>query len=389
MMMPKERPQLGEHFGAVRIPTAAQIMARELPPVRWVVPDILPEDVTVLGGRPKFGKSWMVLGFGVAVATGGVALGTRQVEQGEVLYLALEDNERRIHNRLDKLLAGRCAPPNLHISTEWPRLDEEGADLLDDWVTVHPDTRLVIVDTLAMLKPRTKGTRTQYDEDREAVSPLTPIASDHNVAILLVHHLREAESDDPLGMIHGSAGLTGGVDGALVLKRKRGQADAYLHVDGRDIENPTELALKFDQNAATWAIVGDAKEYRLSEQRRAIIRVLETADEHLSPKEITEILNAKGVNISYGAVRELLSQMVKDGQVKNQGRGQYVLPDSLQKSLDNADSLTNGKGDVSLSGLSGDLRKQGEGSVVTCIHEYPGGKGCYLCDPNHPARKEG
>jgi predicted RNA-binding protein YlxR (DUF448 family) len=94
------------------------------------------------------------------------------------------------------------------------------------------------------------------------------------------------------------------------------------------------------------------------------------------------------VNISYGAVRELLSQMVKDGQVKNQGRGQYVLPNRLQKGPDNAASLTNGRGDVSLSGLSGDLRKQGEGSVLTCIHGYVSGKGCYLCHPEHPFRKE-
>jgi hypothetical protein len=348
----------GEPFGPVRIYSAAEIMAKELPPVPWVVPDILPEGVTFLAGKPKMGKSWMVLGLGIAVATGGVALGTKHVEQGEVLYLSLEDPERRIYNRLDKLLAGRPAPPSLRITTEWPRLDEGGADLLAEWVAVHPNARLVIVDTLAMLKPRANGRRTQYDEDREAVSPLAPIAADHNIAILLVHHLREAESDDPLDMIHGSAGLTGGVDGALVLKRKRGQADAYLHVDGRDIENPTELALKFDQNAATWAIVGDAEEYRLSEQRRAIIRVLETADEPLSPKDITEMLNAKGVNISYGAVRELLSQMVKDGQVRNLGRGQYVLPESLQNSADNADSLTNGKGDVSVSGMSGHFRKE-------------------------------
>jgi hypothetical protein len=174
----------------------------------------------------------------------------------------------------------------------------------------------------------------------------------------LSHHLREAESDDPLDMIHGSAGLTGGVDGALVVKRKRGQADAYLHVDGRDIENPTELALRFNPNTATWTIMGDAEEYRLSERRRAIIRVLESADGPLSPKEITEIFNAKGMNISYGAVRELLSQMVKDGQVKNLGRGQYVLPGKLQNNTDNADILTNGKVDVSLSGMSGHFREE-------------------------------
>ena len=89
------------------------------------------------------------------------------------------------------------------------------------------------IDTLAGFKPRVSGKyRSAYDEDRDAVDPLIPVAAEHGVAIVLVHHLREMESDDPLDMIHGSAGLTGGVDGALVLKRQRGRADAYLQVDG-------------------------------------------------------------------------------------------------------------------------------------------------------------
>jgi RecA-family ATPase len=245
---------IGQPFGVVRVFTAAELMAEELPPVRWVVANILPEGVTFLAGRPKLGKSWMMLGLGVAVATGGVALGTKRVEQGEVLYISLEDPRRRLHNRLGKLLSDQPAPAKLHIVTEWPRLDEGGAELLSDWLAVDPDARLVIADTLAMLKSHASGRRSAYDEDREAVGPLGPIAAEHGAGILLVHHLREAESDDPLDMIHGSAGLTGGVDGALVLKRKRGQADAYLHLDGRDVENPTELALKFDPNAATWAM---------------------------------------------------------------------------------------------------------------------------------------
>jgi hypothetical protein len=256
----------------------------------------------------------------IAVATGGVALGTKQVEQGEVLYLALEDNKRRIQNRLNKLLAGRPAPASLHITTDWPRLDEGGDETLDDWVAVHSDARLVIVDTMARLKPHASGRRSQYDEDRDAVDPLGPIANDHNVAIVLVHHLREAESDDPLDMIHGSAGLTGGVDGALVLKRKRGQADAYLHVDGRDIENPAELALKWDAEAATWTIMGDAEEYRKSETRRAIVKVLEEADEPLGPKDVAELLD-----MPENRIKQRLYQMSKDGEVKVVSRGRYEL----------------------------------------------------------------
>ena len=316
-------------FGGLRILTAADIMAEELPSVRWAVPRIIPEGVTLLAGKPKMSKSWMALGLCVAVATGGRALGTIDVEQGEALYLALEDNKRRLHNRLGKLLGDRPAPGSLHISTEWLRLNEGGAELLNDWVAIHPNVRLVIVDTLARFKPQSSGKRTDYDADRAAVDPLGPVAADHNVAIVLVHHLRETESDDPLDMITGSVGLTGGVDGALVLKRQRGRADAFLHVDGRDIESPTEFALKFDQSAATWTIIGDAEEYRLSEGRREIQAVLTNADEPLGPKEITAILAEKlGASApSYGAVREMLSQMVKDGQAQNLGRGRYVHPD--------------------------------------------------------------
>jgi hypothetical protein len=338
--------------------TAAELMAMELPPVSWVVRGILPEGVTFLAGKVKMGKSWMSLALCVAVATGGVALGTERVERGEVLYLALEDNPQRLQERIKKLLPGGVAPMGLHIAVEWPRADEGGVEHLGAFLSKHPDTRLVVVDTFARFKTRVTGRRSQYDEDRDAVDPLAPIAAEHNVAIVLVHHLREAESDDPLDMIHGSAGLTGGVDGALVLKRQRGRADAFLHVDGRDIEQPTELALKFDQNTATWAIVGDAEEYRLSEGRRAILRVLENADEPLSPKEIAEITDAK-----YGATREMLSQMVKDGQVKNLGRGAYLLPDKSQNNADDADSLTNSERNVSSSGLSGHFCREGSGDV--------------------------
>jgi hypothetical protein len=110
---------------------------------------------------------------------------------------------------------------------------------------------------------------------------------------------------------------------------------------------------------------------------------LEHADEPLGPKELAELAEAK-----HGATRELLSQMVKDGQVKNLGRGAYALPDR-QNIPDNADTLTNEGRDVRSSVLSGHFRKE-EGAlhdVVTSIHGFPGGAGCYSCDPEHPARK--
>ena len=107
--------------------TALDLMAAELPPVRWVVPGVLSEGVPLLAGKPKLGKSWLALGKCLAVAAGGVALGTRQVERGDVLYLALEDNRRRLQKRLSKMLCGP-APNRLEIATAWPKLDEGGVE---------------------------------------------------------------------------------------------------------------------------------------------------------------------------------------------------------------------------------------------------------------------
>jgi hypothetical protein len=310
--------------GKLETITAVDLLTLDLPTVEQIVTGILYEGLTLFAGKPKMGKTWLMLALALAVATGGMALGNRLVAQGEVLYLALEDNKRRLQGRIKKLLAGQEAPAGLHFALDWPRLDEGGLEALDEFLREHPSVKLVIGDTWARLKPRASGRHTQYDEDREAVDGLIPLAEKHRVAIVLVHHLREMESDDPLDMIHGSAGLTGGVDSALVLKRRRGEADAYLYGDGRDHENPVELALKWNANAATWTILGDTEEYEMSEERRAILRVVKTFDEPVGPQQITRRLNAHGINMKYGAVRELCSRMAKDGQIKNLGRGQYV-----------------------------------------------------------------
>lgn len=302
--------------------TAAELLAEELPPVRWIVPDILPEGVTILGGKPKMGKSWLAYGLCVAVASGGVALGTKPVERGECLYLALEDNKRRLQKRLRKLLAGETPPEGLHIRLSWPRLDEGGAEALGDWLAEHPDARLVVVDTLKKVRPRTNASgtsRSVYDLDYEALESLLPVAAQHGVSILVVHHLRKMDADDPLDAISGSTGLTGGVDGTLVLKRERGRADAFLHVDGRDVEDPAEFALTWNPNVGSWTLAGSAEEFRVSQERRAVLDLLENAAEPMSPKDIADALGKTGAN-----VRMLLTKMVRDDQAQTAGYGKYA-----------------------------------------------------------------
>jgi AAA domain len=308
--------------------TAADLMSAELPPVRWCVRGVLPEGVTLLAGKPKLGKSWLALGLCVAVAAGGVALGTRQVEQGGVLFLALEDNRRRLQKRLGKMLCGP-APTGLEMATTWPKLDEGGVEALRAWLVEHPEARLVAVDTLAKICPRTRG-QNIYQEDYAALEELLPLAAEHEVAIVVVHHTRKMTAADPLDEISGSTGLTGGVDGVLVLKRDRGKADAVLHVDGRDIEEPAEYALKWDAETAGWTIVGDAEEHRTSEIRKAILEVVSNTDEPIGPTDVADALDE-----SVNKIKQRMYQMSKDGELRVVSRGRYVIGSHNLRNLPN------------------------------------------------------
>ncbi len=99
------------------------LLSWELPPVRWTIPGILPEGLTLLAGKPKLGKSWLALTIALSIAAGGVALGTQPVAKGDVLYLALEDNARRLQSRAKRLLASMSeTPSNLDFALDWPLL---------------------------------------------------------------------------------------------------------------------------------------------------------------------------------------------------------------------------------------------------------------------------
>jgi hypothetical protein len=311
--------------GAAPLPTArtaADLLARDFPAPRYAVEGLLAEGVSVLAGRPKLGKSWLALALSVAVAAGGRALGSIPVERGPVLYLALEDGERRLQTRLRLVLRGEPAPPGWHYQTAWPTVDDGGVPALAAWLAAHPDCRLVVIDTLKRIRPRERVGASLYGQDYDALAPLADLAREHRVCILVVHHTRKAAADDMLDMVSGSTGLTAAADAVLVLQRARGQADATLAVTGRDIEE-RELALQRDSLTMGWTLMGDAADYRLSNERRAILDVLRAAGRMLTPREAADAL---GKGDQYGAVKKLMWTMAMDGTLRSDG-GRYGLPD--------------------------------------------------------------
>lgn len=300
--------------------SARDLMAKVFQPIKWVIPDILPEGVTIFAGKPKMGKSWLALNLAIATATGGRALGRIQVEPGSVLYLALEDNERRLQTRMSKLLQGGITPERLDLAIEWQRMGEDtlGLAWLTGWIEAHPDARLIVIDTLAKVRPPMGKSSNIYEHDYNTVQGLKAISDQHNVAILIIHHVRKGTADDPLELISGSFGLSGGVDGAIVLNRDRGAMDAVLHITGRDVDEK-ELAMVWSAELALWTIAGDADEYRMSKERRQILDLLSGVRDGLSPKEIADALQRNA-----GSIKKMLREMLDDGQLKQTGYGRYI-----------------------------------------------------------------
>jgi AAA domain len=199
----------------------AELMKKVFPAPRAVVDKVILEGLTLLAGKPKLGKSRLMLDIAIAVACGGKALGHLPVDPGPVLYISLEDPERRLQGRIGPLLADCHAPKRFEYETEWPKVDEGGLDDLELWLAEHPGARLIVIDTLKRLRPKPKVGQNVYDADYEALQGLADLCHRHEgLAIVVVHHTNKLqEAEDFADLISGSTGLPGSVDGFAVMRR--------------------------------------------------------------------------------------------------------------------------------------------------------------------------
>ena len=304
--------------------TAAELQRKEFPPISYVVPGLIPEGLSILAGRPKVGKSWLALDVGIAVAAERVCLGERRPTSGDVLYAALEDNPRRLQRRIDKILSPVSAewPKRLTLATTWRRLDKGGVDDVVQWADGVTNPRLCILDILAGVRPI--RTRDGYTEDYESLAALHRMANERGLAVLVLHHTRKMEAEDPIDTISGTLGLAGCADTALVIGRAA--QGTTLYVRGRDIEE-AEHAVNFDKHSCRWTILGSAAEVHRSNERGKILDVLVNATELLGPQQISDRAQMKHDNVRY-----LLGQMAECGEVMKAARGRYYHPNRSELS---------------------------------------------------------
>jgi AAA domain len=301
--------------------SAADLQSKQFPPIRIVIPAIITEGVTLFAGKPKVGKSWWAFDCCIAVAGGRFVLGDIKPVQGDVLYLALEDNQRRLRRRLAKIMPGEAKwPGRLSLHTEWRRVSEGGLADIEAWCGTVKQPRLVWIDVLAKIRPLTVRSREQaFAADYAALEGLQQLAGRLSLAIVVNCHLRKMASDDePADDVSGTLGLTAAADATAVLKRTQGAFTLYLR--GRDTEE-TELAAEFDKSSCRWRLLGNASEIFRSKERQQIIAVLKDG-----PMSVSQIMAATERTDRH-AITSLLFKMRKDGEVVAAGRGFYALRD--------------------------------------------------------------
>ena len=228
------------------------LMDRPLEPPNFVVDTLISQGLHILAGSPKVGKSWLALWLAVTVAKG-EPVWNMTTKQGTTLYLCLEDSVLRIQNRLFEITED--APDSVHFCTECAHIGQGLEEQVDAFIAAHPDTVLVIIDTLQMVRPIHDAT---YANDYRDLSVLKRLADKHGIAILLIHHLRKEKAEDVFHRISGTTAISGAVDSSFTLvEEKRGSGRARLTCVGRDIEY-RELELRRGEENV-WELVSDSR----------------------------------------------------------------------------------------------------------------------------------
>lgn len=243
-------------------------------------------------GAPKVGKSFLMAQIAYHVSTG-QALWNYTVHTGTVLYLALEDDYRRLQERLSRMF-GVEGTDNLHFATCSKQLGSGLYEQLQRFVQEHPDTRLVIIDTLQKIR-EVGADRYSYANDYEIIGQLKVFTDQTGICLLLVHHTRKQQADDRFERISGTNGLLGAADGAFILeKEKRTGNTAVLEVSGRD-QPEQKLILKKNMERLTWELErAETELWQLSPdpvlEKVAAILSEEVPEWNGSPTELAEVL---------------------------------------------------------------------------------------------------
>jgi hypothetical protein len=310
--------------------------AQVFPPLSYVVPGLIPEGLSLLVGAPKIGKSWLSLAVALAAASGGCALGHVKVGPPRpVLLLALEDGDRRLQDRIRKLIPGESIPRLLNYMTRItpgmvvPTI-EAWLDTID-----HPEP-LAILDTLGKVMPPAMNGETAYQRDYKVAGRLKEICDNRpGMSLTGLHHDRKAATEDFVESVSGTNGIAGAADTIILISRPRNEPQGLLKVTGRDVVEG-EYAVAIEDGV--WELMGDS----LEDAAQAAVTLRATADLGNRSAEILRLVNTHPEGVRAGQVAEALGdidakeagtylgRLFNAGKIRKADRGLYTPVESVE-----------------------------------------------------------
>lgn len=326
----------------------AWLDAQNFPPLRFAIPGLIPEGLTLGIGPPKAGKSWLFAGLLLSVASGGYALGKLSIpEKRPTLYLALEDGDRRMQDRCRQLLGdGEPIPPLFHYMTVVPA--GQVLAVISAFLRRTSGTALVVLDTLGKVMPPAMAGESAYQRDYRIGTALKRIADEHpGLSLVVIHHDRKAAAEDFVDSVSGTHGLAGAADTIMVLHRKRQSTDGLLKVTGRDVPE-AEYAIQL-VNGTAWTLDGaDLAAAAAAAARREDAQGLSDTSAQIidfvrqEPRGVT----AKQVVERFGDnARQYLKRHYDAGRLDKLGRGLYVVPMSQPSQVSFPQVIDGGESD--------------------------------------------
>jgi hypothetical protein len=304
----------------------AWLDGQDFPPLAYNVPGLMPAGFGIIAGPPKLGKSLLVLEWLLGSAIGGVALSTVRVGAArDVLYFALEDGDRRLQARCRLLLGdGYPIPGRFRYITAVP--PGELLAVLDHALGRYPETKIVVIDTLAKVMPLPFQGETAYQRDYRVAVALKRRADDRpGLTVVANHHTRKAQADDFIDSVSGTHGLAGAADTIIVVARARGQEDGVLRVTGRDV---TEAAYAVRFRYPFWQLDGaDLGEARANVWRRAELGALGDRSAEIIEfiRQHKDGVRTKEVREKFGRTADVyLARLCDSGKITRLKRGLYV-----------------------------------------------------------------
>jgi len=278
----------------------------------WYVPGLITTGLWILAGLPKKGKSFLATQLINGVATGGDFMG-RKCNKAKVLYIALEDNPRRLKDRLSKLNWRNAGDDvTIWLADDWKRyiggLSDKSIVPLTEAIKSR-GYELIVLDTLSRALAGQKADQLKADDVVAALDPLQAVATSLDISIgVLDHQAKNSRGNSDVEDVYGSIGKTGVADTVIVLREEKPD-EFYMTASGRDIPARQMMQLARETNGF-WRLVTDATNSPIKNPAERQVLEAIRANPDCKARDLRTLSNVRG-----SGVDEITHRLIRDGFV--------------------------------------------------------------------------